>query len=160
MLRACALKISNNYWSKFQASRKSEPKLPPLRDIQYNVDLVLGFSVSNLPYHRTRPKEHAILHQRIEELLKKGYIQLSISPWVVPTLLTPKKDGSWRLCVDSRAINIITTKYSIHIPRISDLLDQLEEDLIFSKVYLKSGYHQILIKPGDEWKISFKTNEG
>ena len=106
------------------------------------------------------PEQNKEIARQIEELLAKGFIRKSISPCAVPAVLAPKKDGTWRLCIDSRAINRITIRYRFPMPRIENLLDYLGKESIYSKVELKSGYHKIRIKGGDEWKIAFKTSEG
>jgi hypothetical protein len=100
------------------------------------------------------------LKKQIDELLEKGYIRPSTSPWAAPVFFVEKKDGTKRMCIDYRALNEVTIKNKYPMPRIEDLFDQLRGASVFSKIDLRSGYHQLRIRPSDVSKTTFTTKYG
>jgi hypothetical protein len=120
------------------------PGMPPNRDIEFSIDLLPGTApIAKRPY-RTAPVEHEEVKKTVDELLAKGYIRRSFSPWAFPILLVEKKDGAKRMCVDYRDLNAVTIKNKHPLPRIEDLFDQLQGACVFSKIDLRSGYHQLI----------------
>jgi hypothetical protein len=136
------------------------PRMPPDRDIEFIIELQPGTApISKRPY-RMPPNELAELKVQLQDLLDKGFICLSTSPWGCPALFVEKKDNSLRLCVDYRPLNAVTIKNKYPLPRIDILFDQLAGAKVFSKIDLRSGYHQIKIKPCDIPKTAFSTRYG
>ena len=97
---------------------------------------------------------------QLQELMDKGFIRPSFSPWGAPVLFVKKKDGSLRLCIDYRELNKVTIKNKYPLPRIDDLFDQLQGASVFSKIDLRSGYHQLKIKADDIQKTAFRMRYG
>jgi hypothetical protein len=136
------------------------PGIPPDRDVEFVIELQPGTApISKRPY-RMPPKELAELKNQLQELLDKGYIHPSSSPWGSPALFVKKKNGSLRMCVDYRPLNAVTIKDKYPLPRIDVLFDQLAGAKVFSKIDLRSGYHQIKIRASDVPKTAFSTRYG
>ena len=123
--------------------------IPPQRTIQHKIDLIPGSTLPNKPAYRMNPQETQEIQRQVDELLAKGMIRESLSPCAVPALLVPKKDGSMRMCVDSRAINKITIKFRYPIPRLEDLLDELHVmESFLAKTMIKVWHIQIVQEQG------------
>lgn len=141
-------------------SEDLSPRLTPKRGIENDIDLVPRAPLPIKPAYICNPIETRKLHRQAQELIDRGYVRESMSPYSMPTLLVLKKGGNWRMCVDRRAINNIKVKQTYPISKLDDKLDELHGSKDISKIDLKSGYHQIRMREGDNWKIAFKTKQG
>jgi hypothetical protein len=136
------------------------PGMPLDRDIEFVIELQPDTApISKRPY-RMPPNEQAELKIQLQDLLDKGFIHPSASPWGCPALFVKKKDNCLRLCVDYRPLNAVTIKNKYPLPRIDNLFDQLAGARVFSKIDLRSRYHQIKIRLSDIPKIAFSTRYG
>jgi hypothetical protein len=134
--------------------------LPPKREIQHEIHLHQDSPLPNVGMYRMSVVEMTEIKKKVQGLLDQGVIKPSSSPCGSPIVMVPKKDGTWRMCVDYRALNKITVKNRYPLPCIDDLLDQLKNVVYFTKLDLRSGYHQIRVAEHDAWKTAFKTKQG
>ncbi|KAK1607066.1 hypothetical protein QYE76_030739 [Lolium multiflorum] len=138
---------------------KELPGMPPDREIEFTIDLIPGTTpIAKAPY-KMGPKELKELKEQLDDLEQKGFIQESISPWGSPVIFVDKRDGG-RMCGDYRNLNNVTIKNKYPLPRIQDLFDQVRGAGVFSKIDLRSGYHQIKIKKEDVPKTAFVSRYG
>jgi hypothetical protein len=121
------------------------PGIPPKRKVEFVIDLIPGTSPISKRAYRVSGPELVELKKQIDELLEKGYIRPSTSPWAVPVLFVEKKDGTKTMCIDYRSLNEVTVKNKYPLPRIEGLFDQLRGASVFLKIDLRSGYHQLRI---------------
>ncbi|GJY32771.1 putative reverse transcriptase domain-containing protein [Tanacetum coccineum] len=136
------------------------PGLPPLRQVEFQIDLIQGAApVACAPY-RLAPFEMRELSVQLQELLEKGFILPSSSSWGALVLFVKKKDGSFGMCIDYRELNKLTVKNRYSLSRIDDLFDQLQGSSVYSKIDLRSGYHQLCIKEDDIPITAFRTRYG
>ena len=134
--------------------------LPPGRAIEFVIELIPGTKPIYIPPYRMAPTELKELKAQLEELLNKGFIRPSTSPWGAPVLFVKKNDGSLRLCIDYRQLNRATIHNQYPLPRIDELFDQLQGSRVYSKIDLRSGYHQLKVRENDVSKTAFKTRYG
>ncbi|GKE02753.1 putative reverse transcriptase domain-containing protein [Tanacetum coccineum] len=132
---------------------KDLPGLPRVRQEEFQIDLMPG---AGTPY-RLAPSEMQELSDQLQELVDRGFIRPSTSPWRAPVLFVKKKDGSFRMCIDYRELNKLTLKNHYPLPRIDDLFDQLHGSSNYSKIDLRSGYHQLRVRDEDIPKTTFRT---
>ncbi|KAH0669442.1 hypothetical protein KY285_023604 [Solanum tuberosum] len=136
------------------------PGIPPEREIDFGIDLLPDTQPISIPPYRMASAELKELKEQLKDLLDKGFIQPSISPWGAPVLFVKEKDGSLRICIDYRQLNKVAIKNKYPLPRFDDLFDQLQGANYFSKIDLRSGYHQLRVRGVDIPKTAFRTLYG
>ncbi|GJY88824.1 putative reverse transcriptase domain-containing protein [Tanacetum coccineum] len=139
---------------------KDLPSISPTRQVEFQMDLILGDApVVRAPY-RLAPSEMKELSDQLQEISDKGFIRPTSSPWGAPILFIKKKDGSIWMCIDYRELNKLTVKNRYPLPRIDDLFDQLQGSSVYSNIDLRSGYHQLRVREEDIPKTTFRTHYG
>lgn len=138
-----------------------EPQgLPPRREFDHSIPLLLGAKPMNLWPYQYNPAQKDEIEKQVSEILSQGIIQHSLSPFSSPVLMVRKKDSIWLFCVDYRYLNAAIVKNRYPLPTIDELLDELADSQWFSSLDLRAGYHQIRVTPEDEHKTTFKTHHG
>ncbi|GJY27545.1 putative reverse transcriptase domain-containing protein [Tanacetum coccineum] len=134
--------------------------LPSVRQVEFQIDLIpRATPVARAPY-RLAPSEMQELSNQLQKLADRSFIRPSTSPWGAAILFVKKKDGSFRMCIDYRELNKLTVKNRYLIPRIDDLFDQLQGSSVYSKIDLRSSYHQLRFRDKDIPKTAFRTRYG
>ncbi|WVZ83528.1 hypothetical protein U9M48_030666 [Paspalum notatum var. saurae] len=159
-LSAATDNLLNSLLDKFAALFQEPAGLPPQRSISHHIRLLLGTTAVAVRPYRYAHIQKDELERQCAEMLHQGVIRPSSSAFSSPALLVRKQDGSWRLCIDYRALNSKTVKDKYPIPVIEELLDELRGVRYFTKLDLRSGYHQVLMHPGDVHKTAFRTHQG
>ena len=134
--------------------------LPSNRAIEFVIELIQGIEPISIPPYRMAPAELKELKAQLEELLSKGFIRPSTSQWAAPVLFVKKKNGSLLLCIDYRQLNRVTIRNQYPLPRIDELFDQLHGSRVYSKIDLRSGYHQLRVRENDVSKTALRTRYG
>ncbi|GKD76383.1 putative reverse transcriptase domain-containing protein [Tanacetum coccineum] len=136
------------------------PGLPPTRQVEFQIELIPGDApITRAPY-RLAPSEMKELSEQLKELSDNGFIRPNSSPWGAPVFFVKKKDGSFRMCIDYRELNKLIVKNRYPLPMIDDLFDQLQGSSFYSKIDLRSSYHQIRVREEDIPKMAFRTRYG
>ncbi|GJX22859.1 putative reverse transcriptase domain-containing protein [Tanacetum coccineum] len=152
----CALKHKSIY----KVFREDLQGIPPARQVEFKIDLVPSVAPVARASYRLAPSEMKELAEQLQELSDKGFIRPSSSPWGAPVLFVKKKDGLFCMCIDYRELNKLTVKNRYPLPRIDDLFDQLQGSSVYSKIDLRSGYHQLRVREEDIPKTAFRTRYG
>ena len=146
--------------AKYQDVFEDPKTLPPERVYDHTITLLPNVVPVNARPYRYSPLHKDEIERQVREMLSAGLIVPSTSPFASPVLLIQKKDGSWRFCIDYRRLNDLTIKNKFPMPLIEEIIEELAGSNFFTKLDMKSGYHQVRMKPGEEYKTAFKTHQG